>query len=229
MRSTICSILILDSNAARGRRLKSWAESIPDVRVPALVADTKAAWMALSALSIDVVLLGDTSADSPSPMQLLRRIRGTGIAVDVIRLSATTDVEEVREAQRLGVTDFVALPCRPHRIVQALQQTLRYRDVTAASVSQQDIDQLRSLALPPRPWIPKELSGDRLREVRELIEARDCPVSATEVATQLGLSRVTARRYLEYLVSLGELECDSIGLRPGRPQKTYEPLLTAIG
>lgn len=228
MPKMIHNVVILDPNPARRRRVKSWAESVPTVRVSALTSDSGAAWTALSALPIDVLLLGDCEPGDSTPMHLLRRIRGAGVAVDVIRLSSTADVEEVREAQRLGVTDFVALPTNPHRIVQALRQTLRYRDAPAARFGQQDIDQLRSLALPPRPWIPKELSEDRLREVRQLLEALGGPVSASELAERLGTSRVTARRYLEHLVSLGELECDSLALSVGRPQKIYDPMLAAI-
>jgi response regulator of citrate/malate metabolism len=47
------------------------------------------------------------------------------------------------------------------------------------------------------------------------------PATAAEVAQLTGVSRVTARRYLEYLVTIGRAQVSIAPAGPGRPSKTY--------
>ncbi|WJY01862.1 HTH domain-containing protein [Curtobacterium sp. 458] len=46
-------------------------------------------------------------------------------------------------------------------------------------------------------------------------------VSASEVADALGISRVTARRYLEHLIGAGQAGKDVRHNGPGRPEYAY--------
>jgi len=41
------------------------------------------------------------------------------------------------------------------------------------------------------------------------------------VAAEAGVARVTARRYLEYLVTIGQARMEPVVGWPGRPRKTY--------
>ncbi|MFC6023207.1 helix-turn-helix domain-containing protein [Plantactinospora solaniradicis] len=48
-------------------------------------------------------------------------------------------------------------------------------------------------------------------------------MSATEVSTRAGISRVTARRYLEHLVSMGRVSRNPGYGAPGRPEMECRP------
>ncbi|MGB9846376.1 MAG: helix-turn-helix domain-containing protein, partial [Desulfotomaculales bacterium] len=50
------------------------------------------------------------------------------------------------------------------------------------------------------------------------------PLSAEEVARELGLARVTVRRYLEYLFAEGRAELELQYGTVGRPVKKYKVL-----
>ena len=63
------------------------------------------------------------------------------------------------------------------------------------------------------------MSVDLLRAV--LASARR-PLTAEEVGRATGVARTTARRYLEYLVTIGETTVESQRVGPGRPFKSYE-------
>ena len=60
-----------------------------------------------------------------------------------------------------------------------------------------------------------------LAAVRSTLERSEQPLSADEVGQRIGVARVTARRYLEYLEVIGaaavERECNG----PGRPRNRY--------
>src|SRR4051812_43899522 len=61
------------------------------------------------------------------------------------------------------------------------------------------LDELIGQLRAPVSALPKGVSGETERLVTELLRASAAPRSATEVADSLGISRVTARRYLEHL------------------------------
>jgi response regulator of citrate/malate metabolism len=53
------------------------------------------------------------------------------------------------------------------------------------------------------------------------MKGRSDAVSATEVMDALGMSRVTARRYLEYLADAGTASRSPRYGTPGRPENEY--------
>jgi two-component system CitB family response regulator len=72
--------------------------------------------------------------------------------------------------------------------------------------------------------LPKGLSLPTLEAVIADLNAAGAASSASEVAGRLGLARVSARRYLEYLVSRGEARITPRYGAAGRPEKFYVPI-----
>lgn len=70
--------------------------------------------------------------------------------------------------------------------------------------------------------MPKGLSGDTLTAVVDRLRGESpAGLSANEVSTELGIARVTARRYLEHLAERGLVERTSRYGRAGRPEHSY--------
>ena len=72
----------------------------------------------------------------------------------------------------------------------------------------------------PAPADAAGLDPDTLRRVRTALREGG-PVSAAELGVSLGLSRVTAWRYLEHLVESGEASVSTDARTGGRPAKRY--------
>jgi response regulator of citrate/malate metabolism len=66
--------------------------------------------------------------------------------------------------------------------------------------------------------LPKGISAPTLALVADVVRTSGDDVSATEVASQAGISRGTARRYLEFLAESGALELTLRSGAAGRPQ-----------
>ena len=69
--------------------------------------------------------------------------------------------------------------------------------------------------------MPKGLSPESADLVRRVLAVADPDLSAAECAERCGLSRVSARRYLEHFIETGQAE---VRLRygvAGRPQRRY--------
>jgi two-component system CitB family response regulator len=80
---------------------------------------------------------------------------------------------------------------------------------------------LGELRTPGATPLPKGLSKETLELVARTLKAADTPLGAVETAEIAGLSRVTARRYLEHLVSADQAELELRYGGSGRPEHRY--------
>jgi response regulator of citrate/malate metabolism len=155
---------------------------------------------------------------------LLRRVRASGRPLEVIVATASTEAEVVRAAVQLGVLDYVVKPFHPDRLRQSLGR-FRRRHATAPAgtrLAQRDIDELTAAARPERRWLPRDLQPERLEEIRAVLATARWALTAQEVGRATGVARTTARRYLEYLVTIDEVRVENHRVGPGRPFKSYQ-------
>ena len=75
--------------------------------------------------------------------------------------------------------------------------------------------------------LPKGLSAQTLNAVEESLRDADQSLTSEAVAHLTGVSRVTARRYLIYLVEAGRAEVHSEYGTPGRPKHLYALLASS--
>jgi response regulator of citrate/malate metabolism len=80
---------------------------------------------------------------------------------------------------------------------------------------------LATLRSPAGSTLPKGVSAPTLESVREILLHAEEGVTAEATARAAGVSRVTARRYLEYLVDHGYAERAPRYGQVGRPEVRY--------
>lgn len=173
--------------------------------------------------AVDLILL-DMNLPDTHGMELLRLVRGTGRACDVIAVTSAREVALIRQAVAQGVVSYLLKPFTFAGFRTKLESYAAYREQLAAGpevVNQSGIDAMIGLLRPPpgHEELPKGLSPETLERVTTLLRQR--PASATEVAEAVGVSRVTARRYLEHLAVVRLAERDSRYGGPGRPEVEY--------
>jgi response regulator of citrate/malate metabolism len=172
-------------------------------------------------VSIDLVLL-DIGLPGADGGQLLRVLRAQD-GPEVIAVTAARDQNVVQSLLHLGVVDYLVKPFAIERLQEAL---LRFRDRMQAlagcdgTLAQTQIDALYSRR--EHALLPKGLQPETLQAVRAaLSEAGEEFSSAEEVAARASVARVTARRYLEYLITVRQVDMEPLSDRPGRPRKMY--------
>jgi response regulator of citrate/malate metabolism len=110
-----------------------------------------------------------------------------------------------------------------------LDRYARYRRQmtdTGEVAAQHEIDRvLAGLRGVPDDSLPKGLDAGTLDRVLAALRAAagDSGVSAAEMAERIGMSRVTARRYLEHLAEAGRVARHPRYGGPGRPEVEYRP------
>lgn len=179
-------------------------------------------------LEPDLVLL-DIHFPDGNGLDFLKTLRDENRNIDVILVTAARDVESVKSAMHGGVFDYIVKPLEFSRMRDSLS---RYRDhferlKALDTVQQSDIDGLlprantASPANRPVNSLPKGIDALTLVKVRELLQSAPDSQGAEMVGQNIGISRTTARRYLEYLVSTNELVVDVSYGGVGRPERHY--------
>ena len=179
----------------------------------------------------DLVLL-DVYLPDLSGLEVLQRVReGAHREVDVIAVTAARDVDTLRAAMRGGVVHYLVKPFRFAALEERLRSyaAARARIARVREADQAEVDRifgtLRSSRGEP---LPKGLSDATLELVVETLVRARSGLAAAAVAEAAGLSRVTARRYLDHLCRIGRVELAMRYGGPGRPEHRYR-LLRAAG
>ncbi|MFI5952906.1 response regulator [Cryptosporangium sp. NPDC051539] len=145
---------------------------------------------------------------------------------DVLMLTAAGDVATVREALTCGVVNYLVKPFTQAALAERLRAYSRYRDHLRGDrvLDQREIDRaVRLMRGGDRldAGLPKGRSEHTARLVSGAVRDADSPVSAAEVATELGLSRATAQRYLSDLAADGRIVMTLRYGSTGRPEHRY--------
>ena len=173
---------------------------------------------------VDLILL-DMNLPDLRGLEVARRIRAAGITVDVIAITAVRDVALVREAVSLGVLMYLMKPFTFATFAEKLRGYQEFHagfDGEATLATQTRVDQtMANLRNPTRIHLAKGLTHETLERVARSIPSDGGAISATQLALELGISRVTARRYLEHLVEQAVLERTARYGTLGRPEIEY--------
>lgn len=156
-------------------------------------------------------------------VQVLKELRSSNIPTDVILVTAARDVDTIQNTFRYGAIDYIIKPFKFTRLKSALESyKLLYSKLhRKASLDQEEIDDLTMNKTRLQETLPKGLNEVTLRQVLlYLLKCKD-PLSAEEVAEAVGLARVTARRYLDYLEKSGKLVLEVQYGSVGRPINRY--------
>ncbi|PLX32918.1 MAG: hypothetical protein C0604_04465 [Clostridiales bacterium] len=219
-------VLVVEDDPMVAYLNQRYVDSIAGFSVVKNIGDGEEALRVLRTEDIDLVIL-DIYMPKVDGLKLLEEIRNRFIHVDVILVTAAKELEVIDKALKLGAVDYLIKPFKFERLKDALEKYRgRYKFFNEeGSASQEDIDKLtkgRLADLKSRKSLPKGLHEKTLERIRiKLKENEDVFLNADEVAEKTGVSRVTARRYLEYLDSIGAIECEVEYGSVGRPSYVY--------
>ena len=176
----------------------------------------------------DLVLL-DLYLRDFSAIEGLDELRKEFPRTDYIIASSGEDPELVRKALCQGVFEFLIKPFSFERLKLALRNYQVYHHSLTGRTrpwQQEDLDTLVSMKARDPSWannraIPKGLQLKCLNDIEQFLRENPDTFSAQEIGDRLGLSRSTARRYLEFLMMSERLVVEYAYRKVGRPEKRY--------
>ena len=180
----------------------------------------------LEVLKPDLVLL-DVYFPDGNGIDLLWRIRKHHRQTDVILITAAKEINTLQDAIRGGVFDFIVKPIGFPRFEDSLQRFREHKEALKKprALEQRVVDKIMHPIHSDPPSdapLPKGIDRLTLGNVHSHIESMEfSSVSADKLGNMLGISRTTARRYLEFLVSRGVLKPTVTYGSVGRPERLY--------
>ncbi|MFC8046399.1 response regulator [Nocardia sp. NPDC057353] len=174
---------------------------------------------------IDLVLM-DIGLPDASGLDLATAMAGLTPRPDVIAITSARDLTMVRTAVASGVVLYLL---KPFTFAAFRDKLERYREFRHAlpegqsAATQQEIDRAFGIlrTSDQRATTPKGFAPQTLREISEAVRTAPDGVTATETAATVGVSRITAWRYLEKLADDGLVDRKSDYGRAGRPKSRY--------
>jgi two-component system CitB family response regulator len=208
----------------------AYVERVPGFQVAGRAHTGASALEQVEQLRPDLVLL-DIYLPDISGLDVLQRLREEGQApVDVIAITAARDVESLRSAMRGGVVHYLIKPFLFPTFEEKLLSYAAARDrmTRIGRADQGDVDRIfGTLRTARTDALPKGLSDATLDLIVQALGSSLSGLPAAAVADAAGVSRVTARRYLDHLCQLGRVELTMRYGGPGRPEHRYR-LVTVI-
>jgi len=174
----------------------------------------------------DLVLL-DVFFPDGNGVDLMWKIRRSYKNIDVIFITAAKEVETLQEAIRGGAFDYVLKPMTFSRFQSTLNKFFEHRHKfeKITSLDQTEVDQIIHPAqdnVQTDVRMPKSINALTLERVEDEVSKLDKDgVNAEAMGLQIGISRTTARRYLEFLVSKGKVKPSLVYGSVGRPERLY--------
>lgn len=223
-------VLIVEDDFRIAAINRSFVEQNADFAVVGMTrsrAETLA-WLEANA-DVDLLLL-DAYLPDVEGLALLWEVRRLYRAIDIVMVTAAKEVETVEEALRGGVFDFLIKPVENERVQKMLNRFRMRRQLIDGrrELDQELLDRALSSpygtderAAPSRRVLPKGIDALTLDTVLEVMRRCDHPLTASDLATQIGSSRSTARRYLEHLVGQRLVGAEQSYGEVGRPQRHY--------
>jgi two-component system response regulator DctR len=151
---------------------------------------------------------------------VIEQIRTFNKTVDFIMITAAKEVPLVQECFRLGIRDYLIKPYLKQRFLESLQQYKQFLTaLNQSEVSQSDLDRIG--ARQRRAVAPKGFSPLTEEKIHAILKAQKNGITAEELATAVGITTVSARRYLKLLQEQNKVEYDLIYGKQGRPTYLY--------
>jgi two-component system response regulator DctR len=219
-------VLIVEDDPMVREIHKNYIISVEGFRVAGIASNGREALDIIRGATPDLVIL-DIFMPKLDGVSTLHRIRKQNKDIDVIVVTAAREAETVEEIMRFGAFDYIIKPFSFERISSALESYKRYREkmkTKKQDLSQEEVDGLinRNRHRHSLSPLPKGLNRSSLEKVTKAIRNSKEALSTDEVAALTDFSRVTAWRYLEFLVSSGAVMVKHVPHpNAGRPVKKY--------
>ena len=235
-------ILIVEDDPMVAMINEQYATKNPDFVSAGICRNGKDALEFLSKNKVDLVVL-DVYMPYMDGVETLKKIREQNIQTQVIMVTAANDTSTLERTMNLGVVDYLVKPFAMERFQVALQKfaakASALRQGKGGSLDQSSIDTIiggtaaspkMAAALSDAPQnsaqaqkaaYPKGIQKQTLQTIQEYFDKNPNWQRGDIVAQKLGLSVVTVRHYLNFLVDQRQLTQTIDYETGGRPSMLY--------
>ena len=219
-------IIIVEDDPLVAQLNAAYLSRIEGVQVTGVFSNGQAALEHLKKHSTELAVV-DVYMPICNGIELLRQIRANGIQTAVIMITAATELAVVDDALLLGIVDYLIKPFSYERLRDTVR---RFRDKLSLrqgveKANQDMVDKRMGKRTPKKANddLPKGLNARTLAAIREGVDhSPDGEHTCESISAASGLSRVTVRHYLNYLIERDVLTSSIDYETGGRPRVLYK-------
>ncbi|UQT59494.1 response regulator [Streptomyces durmitorensis] len=221
-------VLVVDDDFMVAKLHSRYVSAVDGFSVVGVAHSGTEALAAVERLRPDLVLL-DVYLPDMDGIAVLRELRAVEERdrdrqpLDALFITAARDAEVVRAALRAGALHYLIKPFNQAALREQLLHVaaVRARLDGLDEARQEDIDQIFGPRPPGSRELPKGLAAHTADLVEQTLRRHPGGLSASECAQEGALSRVSARRYLEFFADTGRVEVTLRYGGTGRPERRY--------
>ncbi|MGZ9814597.1 response regulator [Peribacillus simplex] len=230
MATSDIEVLIVEDDLRIAEIQKLFIEKLEGFQTIGIASSYDEAKSFIEIMQPDLLLL-DMYFPDMNGLDILKEIKQQSKQMDVIMITAAKEIEKVQEAIKIGIFDYIIKPVAFERFKQSL---LRYQEYHIKlselekgnfPVTQQQVDKLLRKEMKEKEReqasLPKGIDRMTLEKVMVVLGKSSPGLTAEIVAKEIGVSRTTARRYLEHLMSEEKIDADLTYGTVGRPERVY--------
>ena len=223
-------VLIVEDDLRIAEIQKRFIEKLEGIQTIGIASSYDEAKSFIEIMQPDLLLL-DMYFPDMNGLDILKEIKQQSKQMDVIMITAAKEIEKVQEAIKIGIFDYIIKPVTFERFKQSLLRYQEYHIKLAElekgnfPVTQQQVDKLLRKEMKEKEReqtsLPKGIDRMTLEKVMVVLGKSSPGLTAEIVAKEIGVSRTTARRYLEHLMSEEKIDADLTYGTVGRPERVY--------
>lgn len=220
-------VLIVEDDPMVAFINRQYVESTPSFQVDGMFKSGIEALEYLEKEETDLIIL-DYYTPLMNGDEFIDKLHGMGKTPVIIMVTSANDFETVNKLLSRGVIDYLVKPFEYQRFKAALERFGAYMERMKEQrgyLKQGEIDSLLAMQDSSGKSVSslsKGLNEATLRRIRAFLQEKPGSCYTSEqLAEQIGLSRITVRRYMNYLVEIGELFSEIDYQTGGRPSIKY--------
>ncbi|MEH7121618.1 response regulator [Bacillus sp. JJ1773] len=226
-------VIIVEDDPMVAMINQQYLERFGGFRIVATVGRIDELWKIINEDIPDLILL-DVYLPGETGIDFLQEVRQKQLSVPIIMITAAHDIPTIKKSLEYGVIDFLIKPFSYERFKLAIEKFLQYHSLTTEleKTDQDTLDQLLINERGPSPVIPdgnklaatvpKGLSKITLKKILLLVVDQKGHFSTEDIAKEVDLSRISTKKYLNYLNEIGYLREELEYLAVGRPITVFQ-------
>ncbi|MBQ1660937.1 MAG: response regulator [Treponema sp.] len=158
-------------------------------------------------------------------VETLKKIRERKFSTEVIMVTAANDPSTLENTMHLGVIDYLIKPFAYERFQVALEKFVAKVSVLkdAVVLDQSRVDCIITNTKPvSQKGLPKGIQEKTLDLILSFLDEHKQWTTVDDISESVGLSNVTVRHYMTYLVENGKAEQSISYETGGRPRVLYK-------
>lgn len=216
-------VLIVEDNPMSATINRRYLEKLGNIEAVGPVTTLEETMEFVNKENIDLILL-DVYLPMTTGIEILRYLREKKCLVDVIMITAAKNSDEIQEAFAYGAIDYLVKPFSFARFKEAIAKHEVKSEVLNQKMilEQADIDGTYKKQEISRNSLPKGLEHRTLAKVIHTLETVfEESWTLKELASHIGVSNVTIKKYMDYLEEMGQVEVSINRGCIGRPELRY--------